>query len=376
MSAAGEARAGGVWPRSPQVLLLRAALLDGEAALAAWHEWLGAVDIEALDPASYRVLPLLWHNLSHAGVDHPLLERCRGVFRHTWSKNQLLLHRTAPLLRAFGAAGIPLLVLKGGALGQLYYPSPGARPMNDLDVMVPFAAASAARELLERAGWRPTLDLPPAQLAFIHALGYRDGAGTELDLHWHALWEGARPGADDPLWRRAQPLRLAGLELATLCATDHLFQVCVHGLRWSEVPPIHWVADAALLLRSGAIDWVRLVEHGERERLTLQLLAALGFLRETLELPIPDEAIARLRAAPASAGERLELWARMQPPALVRGLWLHWCDHRRQNPGSGRLRRARGFPVYLRTIWGLGSLAELPAATWRKSVRRLARRAA
>jgi hypothetical protein len=364
---------GGSWPLPRQVLLLRAALLSGEAALSAWSRWREAADLDAIDSGSYRLLPLLWHNLAAHGVTDPILDRCRGIFRHTWSKNQLLLHRVAPVLRELTEAGIGILVLKGGAMATLYYPTLGTRPMNDLDVLVPAGAAAAARQLLADRGWTPTLDLPPSYLPFLHALGYRNAAGSEIDLHWRAFWEGARAERDDTLWHASRPVRLAGIDLSTLAPTDHLFQVVVHGLRWSDVPPIHWVADATRILSvdGPAVNWERLIAHAERGRLTRQLAAALAFLRRALDLDVPEEVVERLRAHPSGAAERLEMWARMRPPSLAGGALLHWCDYRRRLGEANLPQRMMGFPNYLRTVWGVERLRHLPGSLVAKTFYRL-----
>ncbi|HNG96267.1 MAG TPA: hypothetical protein PLB32_25930, partial [Acidobacteriota bacterium] len=79
-------------PGAEQELLLQAALLNGEQALAAWKTWCSKVDLQALDTSSYRLLPLLYHNLNRLQVKHPWLPIMRGVHRHTWVKNQTLLY--------------------------------------------------------------------------------------------------------------------------------------------------------------------------------------------------------------------------------------------------------------------------------------------
>lgn len=114
--------AGGCWSRPDQMLLLRAALLDGEAALEAWRRWREGADLDGVDPGSFRLLPVLWHDLSRLGVDDPILERCRGIFRHAWSKNHLLLHRVRPVLAALEDSGIRALVLKAGTMGAPILP--------------------------------------------------------------------------------------------------------------------------------------------------------------------------------------------------------------------------------------------------------------
>lgn len=364
--------AGGCWPTPSQVLLLRAALLGTGEAVAAWERWRATTDLDSVDEPSYRLLPLLWYNLSRLGVQDPALDRCRGVFRHTWSKNQLLFHHAGRVLQELARTGTPVLVLKGAAMATAYLPSLGARPMNDVDIMVPTREAEPARALLERLGWTPSLELPASSLPFIHAMGYRHSSGAMLDLHWHALWEGTGAGADEAFWAAATPLELAGVPVLTLAPADHLVQVAVHGLRFSPVPPIHWVADAWHVMgRVGdGMDWARVLHHAERGRLGLQLAEALGFLSDALGAAIPASVLRAVRALPAGPAERIELWARMRPPALGRGLLLHWFDYRRRLPDTGAARRALGFPVYLRTIWGLRGVWQLPTVAAGKIVRR------
>ena len=64
---------GGCWPTPEQELLLRAALLQGEASLKAWQEWKSTLDFDHIDPGSQRLVPLLYHNLQRQGVQDPLM---------------------------------------------------------------------------------------------------------------------------------------------------------------------------------------------------------------------------------------------------------------------------------------------------------------
>jgi len=83
-----KANEGDCWPTREQELLLRAALLQGNDAINAWHEWKSSVDIEQLDQGSYRLLPLLYRSLHIDGVEDPLMNKLKGVYRMTWYKNQ------------------------------------------------------------------------------------------------------------------------------------------------------------------------------------------------------------------------------------------------------------------------------------------------
>ncbi len=62
------------------------------------------------------------------------------------------------ILQAADRAGLQVMPLKGALLSLCYYPSPGLRPMADLDLLVRPHAGPALSQVLERLGYRP---LPP-----------------------------------------------------------------------------------------------------------------------------------------------------------------------------------------------------------------------
>src|SRR5262249_54557182 len=160
-----------------QELLLRAALLDGPEAEGAFEAWQARVDLAQIDAGSFRLLPLLYANLTRLGIRSPLSARLRGIHRQAWYRNQVLFRRGAETLRALEGAGIPTLLLKGIPLALLHYRDEAVRPMADADVLVPTQAVTGALAVLRRAGWHPgrTLALwPPKHCA---SCMFRDEAG-------------------------------------------------------------------------------------------------------------------------------------------------------------------------------------------------------
>src|ERR1019366_412296 len=147
---------GGCQPTPLQALLMRAALLDGEAAFQAWRQWYGENGMERLDHGSFRLLPLLYWNLRRQAVQHPMMGILKGIHRLAWVENRLLSRGLAPALETIHGAGIPTLLLKGASLGRLHYADVGLRPMNDLDVLVPEGRTMETIRLLHDHGWRQT----------------------------------------------------------------------------------------------------------------------------------------------------------------------------------------------------------------------------
>src|SRR6202008_4308852 len=128
--------------------------LPPDEAAAAWADVRSDLVLDDLwDAELHRLLPLVHSKLRAAGVADPDLARLRGLPRRTWYENQVALHRVRPGLDQLRAAGIPTLFLKGAPLALEHYGDLGLRPMADIDVLVPWADAPRALDLLEAAGW-------------------------------------------------------------------------------------------------------------------------------------------------------------------------------------------------------------------------------
>jgi len=81
-------------PAEPaQILLLQAALGQGPEAATAWERWERENGLDRPDEGSYRLLPLVYRNLSRRGFSGPRWNILRGIHRNAWSKNQLLFHQ-------------------------------------------------------------------------------------------------------------------------------------------------------------------------------------------------------------------------------------------------------------------------------------------
>jgi hypothetical protein len=340
------------WPTEAQELLLRAALRPADEALAAWEAWSRVEDVESADPGSQRIFPLAYRTLSAAGAGDARLAKLKGVYRHAWYRNHLLFDRGARLVEALRDAGVETLLLKGAALATLYYRDVGARPMEDLDLLVHREDAPRAMDVIRGEGWTPASARPESRLAVWHADYFVDEGGRSLDLHWNALWQLAD---DTELWAGAVPAQLAGVETRALGHADSLLQVCVHGLRWAAVPPIRWVADAVKIVEAAGpeLDWDRLVAVARANRLTLASERALRYLGDRWDVPVPDGALAALAAAPKPLHERAAYRAGMRRPTPIGMTSVLWERHRRLGGGQS-------FLTFVQRHAGVERRADLP----------------
>ena len=369
----------GCWPNARQELLLRACLLSGDEAIAAFETWKTQIDIERLGAGSTRLLPLLRQNLLKNGYDDPLLARCQSVARYTWLQNHLLFSRCSKTLAALHDAQIETMILKGAALSSVHYADFSLRPMNDFDVLVPTKDFSRAVEVLAAQGWKPhawrNADMfSENYFSYIHAHAFENEQGNFLDLHRHLLPQCCESDADDDFWSGATEVRVLDVPTRALCGADQLLHVCIHGVRWEGgVHPLRWVADAMTILRTSQIDWTRLVKQAKQRHLQLAMHDALSYLIKTLGAEVPNETVETLRNTLASPLQRLEYEAWTRAPETYGPMMKAWLRYRwfaRWENHSGKS-DLQNFIFYLKHVWKLRSSWHIPSYAWAQGVRQI-----
>jgi hypothetical protein len=357
--------------RADQELLLRAALLSDRRAIEAWGQWRDRVEFDAVDRDSTRLLPLLWHNLLSLGLRDPLMGRLKGIYRHSWLANQVLFRDLREALGILTRVGIDALVLKGAALAHAYYPNPGMRAMDDIDVLVRPADIAAALSALQDHGWAPTLARPERLLVVMHALAMRKARGRDLDLHGHLFAGSMRADVDAERWARAVVIEHPHATWRALDPTDQLLHVLVHGVE-ADPPTVQWIADATMILRGAGdgIDWTRLVTDADREGRGLAVAAARRELHGVLGLPADGPRTRLSSGVRHTISERLEHRVAAAPRAPFIGVMLkRYVAYRRWRRYANRPTRF-GFGRYLQIVWQVDRTSQLPAELVRRGIRR------
>jgi hypothetical protein len=281
-----------------QRLLLEATLKRDGRARVAWREWREAVALEEIDNDSLRLLPLLARRFDDLEPADPVRQVVRGVYRKAWVQNQLLVRRAAEVVEHLAAAEIPVVILKGASLIRYFDGDWGARPMYDVDILVPTPRVVEALEIVEGIGWNPEQAVTPAwirwrELPRAHACGFTLRDDEQLDLHWHVMSGSIGPHADDEFWAAAVPLQVGPLRARALSDPDLLLHLLVHGgVSGPTTPLVQWVADATLVLRAIDVTTVgeRLVHQARSHSAVGVVTACLEAIVELLD----DEQAARL----------------------------------------------------------------------------------
>jgi putative nucleotidyltransferase-like protein len=349
-----------------QFLLLRTAVLDDERALEAWDRWSATADPERMESGEARLIAGAFRRLEAIGAGGPMMAVARGIYRRTWYANQLAVARIAAVMERLDEVEVPSLVLKGFALAPLAYGDLGARPMEDVDMLVPPEMIERAVESLEPLGMRQPLGNKRPDGLLANEVELIDEGGNSVELHAYALVESTD---DSDLWERRVRFSVREAVAYAPCPEDALLLVIVHGQRWNPVQPVSWVLDACRLVESkgGDFDWERFVARAEARDLTLAAARGVGML-QSFDVDVPPAVAERLCDVPVGLGRRLGDRASRSVPGRVSAATLAWDRYRRFRHSAPAGARPSGPLDWAGRVWGVDGVAELPA----EGARRLA----
>ena len=331
--------------------LLRAGLLSDEAATAAFNAWQSAVDIDTLPPAQNTLLPILARNLERLNIDHPWLPRLKGIYRRTWYANQVALRTQADVITALNAANLPALVIGAAALASTAYPELAQRPIHAGEIVVPPDTVDETIGTLNNMGWRAEPASPrqgnPSFRTWAAGLRFVNGQKQVLWLRWHGIPDIPCAHLDADFWTNAIPFDLESASAHTLSPTHHLLRSCQTAGTHNLIP----LADAAMLIRQGEIDWSTLVRLATTYELTLPVHATLKILADSLGLPIPNHVLPTLAEVnPGWLNRQAQraTWTDPTSRAILDRVGIHLARFRRMAYGHNIIPGPQQLLAYLR----------------------------
>ena len=335
--------------------LLKASLLKGSEMQAAYQSWRGGVDFEMeVESASIRLLPLLYNNIKQAEIEDSILARLKGIYRKRWSESNMFFYKIASVLQLLSSKEIRLIVLKGVPLAIQYYKNITLRPMADMDLLVLKEQREIAIDVLIENGFTIKEQAPLKFLlhAFRSVTMVKDE--LEIDLHWSPLLESFGIKSEYLFWEKAIPVSVMNVEVEAFCPTDQLFHTLVHGFRYNPEPPIRWIADAIIILRSDSeIDWERLWFMSELHKVNLQVKNALLYLEKEFQMEFAIEIAEEIRQSKGKRAERILYknalsvgWQFDHPETFYQTISMHYFIHLRQSTQKSFLMQNLSFIGY------------------------------
>lgn len=256
-----------------------------------------------------RGLPGVWATLrerSEFGIPAEVAAMLERMALGSRARMTWLAHRLDETVAAFGAAGIPVMLLKGAALGNTAYRSLAERQMGDLDLLVPADMALVARDVALANGWLPTeRELQEDFYAGHHHLPPLRDARTpdlHLEIHTELLPLGNPFGlVTSEIWSNASPI--PGLRASVPSLTDQVLHIVVH-FAWAHLlSQGTWQAFRDLMQLSArpGFDWSAVVVGARRIGATSACYWSLALARSAGGVPVPPDVLAALRPQRSTA---------------------------------------------------------------------------
>ena len=296
------------WATVEDCLIVRAAVSDGDQALAAWQGYCALVGgIERAQGEAFTLLPLVYRNLQRSSYEGSDLGRLKGIYRHAWYANSIHLRAAAQASAGLRSRGVEPLLIGRAALLSTYPAEVGTRPMEAADVLIRPTEVARAMTTLRAAGWSDSWGSARGG-----PVALMNEGSVELKLHRGGFPR--RRGLQGRVWADAINLALGGTDVLVPSPADQLLLISASGFARSPAR-LGGIVDALLLVGANdrRIAWDELVARAEQFGMTLPLADALGFLAAEFALDVPSDTISGLRAARGAPGERLRRRIALNP---------------------------------------------------------------
>lgn len=264
---------------------------------------------------------------SCAALPSGVRDRLRDAVRRTAAHNLLAVARFQQAVDALAAAGVPVCPLKGiHLLDTVYRDDPGARPLSDVDLLVPARAADDAVTRLEEA---LGLEETPLSRRLRGAHPERVLAGRAFVVEVHTRFGTAHGWAST--WEEVSPIpgRVHGRDVHVLDRETTLVHLVTHLVRHRPLSRLVWVEDALRWSALG-VDGARAVEVARRLGGRRAYLAGLRAVRRV----VGPELLAGAARAAVGPGDRVSR-------VLERLLWPDLAAGRLPDPTSDATGGAR-----------------------------------
>lgn len=257
-----------------------------------------------------RVSPLIYYSIGKWGILPPEISQAiQNDYLQTVVKNVRCEEELCQVLPLLERAGIPTILLKGGALLFTLYDEEGLRPMADLDLLVPVEGFESAGHVLASYGYKEGLSSAiPADM--VKEITYRkiDFEVLDIDLHC-SLFNPPHEVSVEQLiwfWKNITISLREGVAFRTFNPTAQLLYLCAHLWLHHEGGNLLWQHDIDLLIRRHGpdIDWNEIIEISASFELLIPLKKILPELVGVWKTPVPETILLELARLETSVREQ------------------------------------------------------------------------
>lgn len=173
----------------------------------------------------YRIKPFF----AACSVPPQAQQRLKEIYFQSTARNMRLYRELIKIVRAFNAAGVPVILLKGAHLAETIYETIALRPMVDVDLLVKQADLIGAHDILIGQGYAIAEKSDAACSPARHMPPFTKDGVPRIEIHSTIAGPPFSGRFDsEELWYRARKISLQGTEAGVLCPEDLLLHLCMH----------------------------------------------------------------------------------------------------------------------------------------------------
>lgn len=321
------------FPNSKEESFLKLVLSTDNEFPSLWKQWTSREAFDDIDPATLHLMPLIHIRMKKLNLqDDPLYGRIKGIYKNAWVRNQQLLGLTRNIVLMLDKHNIPVMVLKGLSLLLDVYQDMGARFTGDADIAISPEHAPKVVSLMRNEGWHyqkpwmPDVNNPTHSMyAVSKSTDFENRKGSAIDMHWnifglyhHARWmdilflKKSIPSLAfrNTFWEDAVTLKHSDFPAKRLSNEDLLIHIIIHGSEDSVERSLRWVTDAAAIIKTLQINWEIVIARSKAFGFSIELFVGLRYLREVMNLPIPESTLSILESVPKKKYQIREFYRR------------------------------------------------------------------
>jgi hypothetical protein len=309
-----------------------------------------ALQKDILSGEQLRILPLLYRSTSIASMSSESITKIVGIYKHTFCRNNLMLHRLGQVQAAFNQAGFsPMIGLKG--LPAIIYLEEGigARPMADVDVLIPsiHQRPKEALSILTDLGYKK-------KYSDFRCIAMSSPENFELDLHWYIHDWALGQELVNVIAQKTRPQIFQSQIFLIPCVEHHLAHTIAHGVLTKTLTyDARWVFDVIGVLRQAKqINFDRFAEFANQVAAPQLVRNALSALLADLpqSIQIDREQLRKLKSA-VMTNSKLVSWLYQQTP--VPNINTHYLWSTRTDRIKAMLINYVWMPKYVYKCYGL-----------------------
>ncbi|MDG5819712.1 nucleotidyltransferase family protein [Natronococcus sp. A-GB7] len=215
-------------------------------------------------------------------------------------RNLGMIGTTRAVLSLLEARGISALPYKGPVLAAVVHGDLAFRGSKDVDVLLPKAEISAARETLLANGFRPkdpsAIGTEPGEMGSNRHSTVVSEDDIRVELHWRITGNRFPFAVDfERLWRTRETADVGGTTMPIPSLDELVVPLAVHGNRhcWSELA---WLCDFAGTVDARDFDWGDRLRAASDLGAKRMLLVGLGLVDLLTDVELPPIVRRHLRS--------------------------------------------------------------------------------